>query len=327
MTLSEKIISLRKHSGWSQEELANQLGVTRQSVSKWEAGTSIPDIKKVIQMSEIFGVTTDYLLRDDMSDEQIAITPHVEKSKEKTISMEEANSFMEVSKELSVKTATAVTLCIWSPIILIMLDGFSENGLFNITKMKATAIGLPSLLIMVAVAVFIFLITNGKRKSYEYIEKEPFSLQYGVEAQVLRKKENMNESKRLVYGIGAALIIISCIPTIITGSIGNDLYTNLSVCLMLFLIGIAVNLFVRIGVVSDSFKQLLQEDEYSEKSKIEDKKLNWFPGVYWSIMTALYLSYSFITNNWGRSWIIWPIASVAFSAFYSIFKHLANKEQ
>ena len=68
MILADKIILLRKRKGWSQEELAEQLGVTRQSVSKWEGAQSVPDIQKIIQMSEIFGVTTDYLLKDEIKD-------------------------------------------------------------------------------------------------------------------------------------------------------------------------------------------------------------------------------------------------------------------
>lgn len=62
MILADKIIRLRKKAGWSQEELAEQLNVTRQSVSKWESAQSIPDINKILQLSKIFGVTTDYLL-------------------------------------------------------------------------------------------------------------------------------------------------------------------------------------------------------------------------------------------------------------------------
>ena len=62
MILSEKIMSLRKQNGWSQENLADQLDVSRQSVSKWESGTSIPDIEKIVKMSELFNVSTDYLL-------------------------------------------------------------------------------------------------------------------------------------------------------------------------------------------------------------------------------------------------------------------------
>ena len=62
MILAEKIIMLRKKKGWSQEELAMRLGVSRQSVSKWESTASIPDLDKIITLSEVFGVSTDYLL-------------------------------------------------------------------------------------------------------------------------------------------------------------------------------------------------------------------------------------------------------------------------
>ena len=62
MLLSEKILMLRKKQGWSQEELAEKLGVSRQSVSKWESTGSVPDLQKVIQLAELFGVSTDYLL-------------------------------------------------------------------------------------------------------------------------------------------------------------------------------------------------------------------------------------------------------------------------
>ena len=70
MILAEKIIKLRKQKGWSQEELAMNLGVSRQSVSKWESMTSIPDLDKIMKMSEIFEVSTDYLLKENIVDDK-----------------------------------------------------------------------------------------------------------------------------------------------------------------------------------------------------------------------------------------------------------------
>ena len=70
MILADKITALRKKAGWSQEELAEQLGVTRQSVSKSEGAQSVPDMDKVVQMSRLFGVTTDFLLKDELSEEE-----------------------------------------------------------------------------------------------------------------------------------------------------------------------------------------------------------------------------------------------------------------
>lgn len=64
MTLGEKLARLRKARGMSQEQLAAALGVSRQAVSKWELGEAVPDVSRVVAMSELFGVTTDYLLKD-----------------------------------------------------------------------------------------------------------------------------------------------------------------------------------------------------------------------------------------------------------------------
>ncbi len=63
MNMAERIQYLRKAKGFSQEELADKAGVSRQAVSKWETGQSTPDIEKIIIMSELFEVTTDYILK------------------------------------------------------------------------------------------------------------------------------------------------------------------------------------------------------------------------------------------------------------------------
>lgn len=68
MIFADKLITLRKKAGWSQEELAEKLNVTRQSVSKWEGAQSVPDIDKILQLSRLFGVTTDYLLKDNAAE-------------------------------------------------------------------------------------------------------------------------------------------------------------------------------------------------------------------------------------------------------------------
>ena len=69
MILADKIVSLRKKAGWSQEDLAEKLGVTRQSVSKWEGAQSVPDMDKVVMMSRLFGISTDFLLKDELEEE------------------------------------------------------------------------------------------------------------------------------------------------------------------------------------------------------------------------------------------------------------------
>lgn len=64
MTFSEKLQALRKQQGWSQEELAARVSISRQAVSKWESGGAVPDTANILTLADLFGVSTDYLLRD-----------------------------------------------------------------------------------------------------------------------------------------------------------------------------------------------------------------------------------------------------------------------
>ena len=84
MTLGEKILKLRKARGWSQEDLAGRIGVTRQALSRWESDGAVPDTVNVVQMADLFGVSTDYLLRDGWTENSAAV-PQETKSKEQRI--------------------------------------------------------------------------------------------------------------------------------------------------------------------------------------------------------------------------------------------------
>lgn len=86
MILADKIIEERKKLGYSQEELAQILEVSRQSVSKWEGAQSVPDISRIIKMSEVFGVSTDYLLRDDYDKESEGVEIKTSDLKEEALS-------------------------------------------------------------------------------------------------------------------------------------------------------------------------------------------------------------------------------------------------
>jgi len=82
MNLSEKIFELRKTNGMSQEQLAEKIGVSRQSISKWESGESVPEIERLIELSKVFEVSTDYLLKTSEVDELSIRTERLEKQHE-----------------------------------------------------------------------------------------------------------------------------------------------------------------------------------------------------------------------------------------------------
>ena len=166
MIFADKIIELRKKAGWSQEELAVQLGVTRQSVSKWEGAQSVPDLEKIVQMSHLFGVTTDYLLKDEIETieqpgarvqaDDAAVQTETQTEVLRRVSMEEAAHYLELRLAAAPKMAIATFLSVISPICLFLLIGFSGSSRLGISESMATGMGLCVLLCLVAAAVSIF---------------------------------------------------------------------------------------------------------------------------------------------------------------------------
>lgn len=133
MILADKIVSLRKKAGWSQEDLAEKLGVTRQSVSKWEGAQSVPDMDKVVMMSRLFGVSTDFLLKDELEEETPCAAAQDDDTPLRRVSLTQASAYLALRKAAAPKIAVATALCITSPVTLILLAGMSEVQRFHIS--------------------------------------------------------------------------------------------------------------------------------------------------------------------------------------------------
>ena len=160
MILADKITEERKKNGWSQEELADKLGVSRQAVSKWESAGSTPDLQRVIQLAQLFDVSTDYLLRDEVVRQEETICPDIEiETKEKgsarRVSMEEANSFLDLKQKSAPAIANAIFLCVISPSLLILFSMMTESTVLPISETTGEAIGMLFLFLTIAPAVFI----------------------------------------------------------------------------------------------------------------------------------------------------------------------------
>lgn len=128
MTLHEKIYILRKKNGLSQEALAESLGVSRQSVSKWETGEATPEVSKLLSLSKLFGVTTDYLLNDETEEENVSETARNEmpSSDFEVTSVSESRP---IKKGRNVRTLViilliCIVLCMLLPLIMAIL-GYS----------------------------------------------------------------------------------------------------------------------------------------------------------------------------------------------------------
>lgn len=337
MILAEKIMALRKKKGWSQEELAEKLEISRQSVSKWESAASIPDIDRILALSRLFEVSTDYLLKDELENE---LPENVEVSEEspqqamRSISMEEANRFMELWRKLSWPMAGAISLFVLCPVPVILLTVMSEQRSFGIDEDFAGGVGVAVLFVMVAIGVAVCILCGLQSSKYDYLKKERFRLEYGVAGVTEKKKEEFAPVFRRSVACGVVLCILGVVPVLLTEAFGSSEVTDEYWSTLLFImVAVAVFLFVRVGLINGSFTQLLQQEEYTPENKEFSKRTTPLAGAYWCLATAVFFALGFYARDvgnwpgWGYAALFWSIAGVLFGALMFLLRWLYQKRK
>lgn len=321
MILADKIIELRKKAGMSQDELAEQMDVSRQSVSKWEGAQSIPDLSKILKMSEIFGVSTDYLLKDDFDKPAPEISETVTDSKPlHRVSMEDANKFLSVNERSAFKIAVGVALCILSPVPTTILS--------ELSVILSSTLGTVSIFFMIAIAVGLFISASTDKKPFSYLTKEGIDTAYGVDGMLREKQSRFSPEYTRDLIIGVSLCILSVVPSTLAGTLfpENDFLNCAGAGLVLIMVSAGVFFIVRTSLIKSGFSKLLEENGFTREKKSREKQNNGvIVGSYWLIVTAGFLAYSFITTDWGRSWIVFPVAGLLTPIVHNIEKSLKSK--
>ena len=328
MILADKIIELRKKNGWSQEELAEKLNVSRQSISKWEGAQAIPDMGRIIAMSQIFGVSTDVLLKDDLDLEESAYeTADPYYSPARVVTMEDASAYLEYKNYASGRVALGVFLCILSPVLLIVLTGAQELGSLSLSENQALGLGLTVLITLIGIAVALFVTTALRHSRFEYIEEDQIETAYGVSGLARERRERYAEQNTRLLTGGIVLCVVAVVPLFLSILFFEEdsLAHVLSVGAMLILIALGVMMIVRTSIIWGGYKALLEEGDYSRTEKMESKRIAPVASIYWLAVTAGFLAWSFISGSWDRTWIVWPVAGVLFGVIMGIARMLRNK--
>jgi len=326
MILADKIIRLRKQLGWSQEELAEKMCVSRQSVSKWESTNSIPDLNKIIKLAEIFDVSTDSLLKDDVD----VIEPLREGTEPGIIkiSLEQALNYVDSKMEVSGLVTKGVLLCVCSIIPLFFFLAMAETNRLNLTGSTASAIGILGNLIMVSLAISFFLRTNQYENDIDAIENEVFELEYGVYSVIAEKLQTYKATYNLRLSIGIFLFIVSFVPLMFVSMFFNGPGMTLMMLIVLILfIATGIYIVAPVSAKYDAYNNILKESGIkSEKSK-RIKRAEKFAAFYWPLLVAIYLGWSLWTMNWGVTWIVWPVGAVLFAALVGLMELLDKEDR
>ncbi|WP_262121698.1 helix-turn-helix domain-containing protein [Anaerococcus sp. Marseille-Q5996] len=292
MILADKIISLRKKEGMTQEDLANLVGVSRQSVSKWESTMAMPDLDKIMKLSKIFGVSTDFLLNDDLGMEQIIVDEKVEDTS-KLVDLDLLNQYYGAYEKIARLISLATILVIISPIAYMTLDNINES------------LGVIIFLALIALAVGLFINSGFGASKFEFIEKEPYNFSYGVEGVI---KKNLDQYQPILKrNIILAITIFILSPAVYVLAINAGVTNNIPVYLFLILTAIGASLMGYSMIKYSSYRDILKYRD--PKIQKKEGKIGKVSGVLWITAIGVFFIYSFWTGNWQASWIIFVIAS------------------
>lgn len=325
MILADKIIRLRKKNGWSQEELAEKMQVSRQAVSKWEGAQTAPDLEKVLMLSNLFGVTTDYLLKDEIEDEEF--TDENVDTSVRRITLAQANDFLEWRKSASIRIALGTFLCIIAVIPLLILGAASEVPAYNISENAAGGIGLTALFVIAAIAAAVFIFCGFRNAPFDFIDKEPFETEYGVKGMVKERQKAYKCIYTKCIVIGTCICILSPIPLFLGAFTEKEFFTVIMLTATMLLAGIGAVFFIVSGVRWASMQKLLKEGEFAPQEKRKSSIKETVGTIYWLTASAVYLGWSFLSNDWEITWLVWPIAGILFAVVMCLCNLVADRDE
>lgn len=311
MSLGQNLQFLRKRDNITQEQLAETLEVSRQSVSKWESDTTYPEMDKLLQLASLFHCNLDDLVQKDIS------TQYVE---DKCNYDQFMNQF---SKRITLGVAlilSGITLTIFLITFLPQIQGFNMEGLSGVIFL---------LFVVVAVAIFI---VSGLQRSY-FERKNPYIENFYSEAE----KEAFHKKFTIFITTGVVLIIFGMTLAAASDAIisADHMINNiidldmLGGALFMLLVTIAVTLFVYAGTQDSKYNinhYNLMHDPDSQTYK-NDKKTGLICGCIMMIATIIFLTCGFIWDLWRIAWVVYPIFGIACGIASTVINRNNPEEQ
>lgn len=309
MIFADKLIELRKRQGMSQENLANQLNVTRQAVSKWESAQSLPDNSNIVQLSQLFGVAEDILLNDDKG-----LDGNDEAATCKQLSKNEASLFIKYSQ----KSARVYSMAV---MLFIMALGvcFTVNSNYFCCAWGDTATIIVSAILsvgLVAVGVPIWLAWGFKNPNRLYKGKTlsvaPENIEY-----VKNKREDFRYIRKTYNAIGIVMCILCAIPLMVVRRLDVQNF-DLVLGVVIIVIGVAVKFLVYASVENRAFQRLFGDGWYAPRRKNISRVMAKTTAIFWSAVLVTYLAHRLLSDHWYKSWTIIVISAAGYLLAFCI---------
>ncbi len=287
MSLGQNIQFLRKRENITQEEFAEKMNVSRQTISKWESNAGFPETDKILQICELFSCNMDTLMRGNMEETAVDDTEDYDRH----------------HNRFTAAIAGACTLILAGVTMLLILNGFSVPPEF----------GAMIFMVFIVISVTIFIISGINHDSY--IKKHP-------QIKPFYQSETVERFERrfpFLIAIPTALILIGVIWTIGSNAtllkpsgLSEDQWGSFVASPLLFLITVAVPIYIYAGMQKSKYdidtynKEHAQNEETLEKNK----RVGSWSSCIMLTATAVYLLMGFIGHLWGIGWVVFPIGGI-----------------
>lgn len=286
MNFGIKLQTLRKEKRMSQEALAEQLGVSRQAVSKWETGEGYPETDTIITISTLFNVTLDYLMKDGgeegttvLIDEDSVI-----------LSTPELEDYINFTKKLGLVIATAVAAIITAVSLIVLFED--------------STMALAAMMLIIALAIGSIIIVGLMSSKYEYLNKKHIILKRN-DLEALKEKQKKYHSIFAIMIAAGVFLIIASLACVI--AFDEEIPTISGY--FLWGVAIAVFMFIYAGINEGMYHQICDNKEFIKENK-ENEEAGKYYAVIMPLAAMVYLFIGFVFELWHPGWMVFPVAAI-----------------
>lgn len=260
-------------------------------------------------------------LADDLGIKDVVVTSRTEKINRRKVTFDEIKNYLEAKSISAYMNAAAIMLCICCPIGPIIADDI----------FKHEALGVICLFLMLAVAIMLFIMSSTKLEDFKFLKQEACTLDAMGKDYVTNAKREYTSSYSVKISLGVLLCALCILPTSIVNQPGP--LEEFADALLFIFVGAGVFLIVSTNKIKHSYERLLNLDKqtvFKDKdmeAKYTNKKLRAIMSAFWPTVTCIYLCVSFITGEWGLTWLIWPIAAALTAILKAVFSSSDEEEK
>ena len=230
------------------------------------------------------------------------------------LSAEETRAYLNQVKKSGFFIGIAVWVVLLGVSVMLLLD-MKVTGTWT-WKITSDAAGIFVLFLAIAAAVPVLIINGLKMNSFNHLGQQDIRLDTKTRAEIEQERQKFAPRFAAQISVGVAAILLAVGAFVFFSETVGTIYDSLPPALFVLIIGFAVFLFITAGTVYYAYDVLLGKRGYANRQrfKASERLIGTIAAVYWPLMVAVYLAWSFIGRAWDISWLVWPIASVAFGA-------------